>query len=97
MLPDAIKTQSLELARESASGSFAPGDTLRATLVTIDLDALAPAIQDALIGQLGGDDLAALGIDGQVQLSPGSVPRRFSQMTNVDSQPVLSMSRCSGP
>lgn len=56
MLPDAIKTQSLELVRESTSGSFAPGDTLRATLVTIDLDNLVPATQDALIGQLLHDD-----------------------------------------
>jgi hypothetical protein len=39
------------------------------------------------MGQLGGDDLAALGIDGQVQLAPGSVPRRCSQMTDVDPQP----------
>jgi hypothetical protein len=39
------------------------------------------------MGQLGGDDLAALGIDGQVQLAPGSVPRRFSQVTHVDPQP----------
>jgi hypothetical protein len=39
------------------------------------------------MGQLGGDDLAALCIDGQVQLAPGSIPRRFSQVTDVDPQP----------
>ena len=39
-----------------------------------------------MVGQLGGGDLTAAGIDRQVQLSPGSVPRWFSQVTDVDPQ-----------
>jgi hypothetical protein len=33
------------------------------------------AVPDAVVGQVGGHDLAALCIDGQVQLTPGSVAR----------------------
>ena len=34
--------------------------------------------------QIRRDDLTRVGVDGEVQLSPGSLPRWFSQMTDVN-------------
>jgi hypothetical protein len=45
------------------------------------------AVPDAVVGQGGGDDLAALCVDRQVQLTPDPVPRWFSQVTYMDPQP----------
>lgn len=55
-LSDAIKIQSFELVRDRASGSFGARDLLRATLVVIDLDAMAPATRDELVVQVLHDD-----------------------------------------
>lgn len=56
ILSDAIKIQSFELVRDSASGSFDPRDVLSATLVVIDLDDLVREVREALIVQLLHDD-----------------------------------------
>ena len=59
-------------------------------------------IIDLLLGQLDRDDFAALGIDAEMQLTPGSAARRavlFNQpfTGSLSFRPVLSTSKCSGP